>query len=842
MRAFWTSEFGLPECTDSLETHIEKNKNKNSASHDDGFACTSWRWHRVSALDAALGLCTGSKEGSFAKLDSAKEYYTCAMGVWQEISETAYNLKECTFDREGEYVSEGGEYFACVARQWKEIDSVSYELKICTHDRYGEYAKTKKGFYRCINSVWEEITEVDYTLKTCSSENAGEKATVEDDYYLCREGAWEKIDAVSYELGLCEESIEGTLDETKAYERYVCDKSEDSWAWRKLTESEAEFGICTQAKEGLAKESSSGDFVACSGRKWIEADETSANLGALCQETLENEVRWYGASVSFDDTEGVLEDPSQAYYFEQNVFPAKDAKFFECHNGKWETSTGIRWLYGANCAENIMNSYVSAEYDEQIGLHFNYSDSSFATVFTYAIIKTGTLATFGYDLLTNSEGDTLLYAICKNKDWEKISQGDYEQQEVCSESNLGKQSDGYKCTADGWKKLTKAELDLGECTSYLNDTYHAGYVCDYYDNNDWRSASAEERATGMVCSRTTEDTVVAGYVCAHFNDYTWRTATTAEKATGKVCRNILYESIINNYSCGEAGWRTASEAELATGMVCSRTRKDTVVAGYVCIVEGNRYTWRNATTAETATGELCGKNNLQKNGFSLQSHGYVCTESGWRRATTLEKQLGKVCTGSGYYKEKIIINSDTMYLCRNDTGLPEGWIRFATGDVFTEENGNSFKGILVGENMWMDRNVSYDAPKCYNDQDSNCVKYGGLYPKSVTDNSSHYCPSGWSIPIDDQIEELQKSDKRVPIPLTGYCKIESWTDSGDPKKWSCFKKGEQASFWLRPHNKDDDLINLLEINNSSWIFKESEVDSKGKYEKDVRYRALRCYI
>lgn len=117
LRAFWTSEFGLPECTDSLETHIEKNKNKNSASHDDGFACTSQRWHRVSALDAALGLCTGSKEGSFAKLDSAKEYYTCAMGVWQEISETAYNLKECTFDREGEYVSEGGEYFACVARQ-----------------------------------------------------------------------------------------------------------------------------------------------------------------------------------------------------------------------------------------------------------------------------------------------------------------------------------------------------------------------------------------------------------------------------------------------------------------------------------------------------------------------------------------------------------------------------------------------------------------------------------------------------------------------------------------------------------------------------------------------------
>lgn len=650
-------------------------------------------------------------------------------------------------------------------------------MKICTHDRYGEYAKTKKGFYRCINSVWEEITEVDYTLKTCTSENAGEKATVEDDYYLCREGAWEKIDAVSYELGLCEESIEGTLDETKAFERYVCDKSEDSWAWRKLTESEAEFGICTQAKEGLAKESSSGDFVACSGGKWIEADETSANLGALCQETLENEVRWYGASVSLDDTEGVFEDPSQAYYFEQNVFPAKDAKFFECHNGKWETSTGIRWLYGANCAENIMNSYVSAEYDEQIGLHFNYSDSSLATAFTYALVKANTLATFGFDLLTNSEGDTLLYAICKNKDWEKISQGDYEQQEVCSESNLGKQSDGYKCTADGWKKQTKAELDLGECTSYLNDTYHAGYVCDYYDNKDWRSASAEERATGMVCSSTTKDTLVAGYVCIYTNGWTWRIATTAEKAIG----------------------------------------------------------------------EVCDKSYPQTNGDSLQSHGYVCTKSDWRRATALEKRFGKVCTGTGS-STKLFIDSDTMYFCKDERNvfaeLPSGWIRFATGDVFTEKNGNSFKGILVGENMWMDRNVTYNAPKCYNDQDSNCVKYGGLYPKSAIGEQTYpdICPSGWRAPYDNAFKQL-KSSKQVPIPLTGYCKIESWTDSGDPKKWSCFKKGEQASFWLYARYQIAyDRINLLEINNSSWVFKESELTSSNKDDKDVRYRAIRCYF
>lgn len=726
LRAFWTSEFGLPECTDSLETHIEKNKNKNSASHDEGFVCTSLRWHRVSALDVALGLCTADKEGSFAKLDSAKEYYTCATGVWQEISETAYNLKECTAAREGEYTSEGGEFFACVARQWREIDSVSYELKMCTLDRFGEYAKTKNGFYRCINSSWEEISEVEYTLKTCSSENAGEKATIGDDRYLCLDGSWMPIDAATYELGLCDASKEGALDETEDFDRYVCEISGDSWAWRKLTETEAELGLCTADKEGSAKESSIDGFVACKNGKWIETDETSALLGDLCQEALENEVRWNGASFSYDDEDGILEDPTQPYYFDKNVFPAKEANFYECHNGKWESSTGIRWLYGANCAEGSMNSYYSADYDARIGLHFNFSDSSAAEILGYSIFKASTLSSFGFDLVINANGDTLHYAICKNKDWEKISEEDYEQQEVCSANTLGQQINEYKCTADGWVATSVENLGLGNCN---------------YDG-----LSSTELYSGYVCDTTTD------------GSYYWRTATTAEEAVGWTCS------------------------------VKMRTDNGT-----------------------------------------LPKHGYVCDSSGYRLPTTLEKRFGKACTNRGGSLSEII-DSDTIYHCPGQSSgmlgsyQGKGWLKFATGDVFYEGNGEAFDVTLVGSTLWMNKNVT-DGTTCYNDKETNCLTDGALFDGGY----KKFCPSGgWTSPDSTRFAALLNSGKTFPIQYSGYCKINSFDTRGNIKDYACYKRGKHATLWLNG-------LNNVQYEGKSWTYDYSD-------EYDYRYKPLRCVL
>ena len=95
---FWTGVYKLGACTDSLEETIKKNDNKQSDNYGAGYVCTSKHWHKATALDSDLGLCTAKMEGSFKEYKGGKstEYYVCRTGTWQKITETQFELKECT--------------------------------------------------------------------------------------------------------------------------------------------------------------------------------------------------------------------------------------------------------------------------------------------------------------------------------------------------------------------------------------------------------------------------------------------------------------------------------------------------------------------------------------------------------------------------------------------------------------------------------------------------------------------------------------------------------------------------------------------------------------------------
>ncbi|GBU23993.1 hypothetical protein R83H12_00613 [Fibrobacteria bacterium R8-3-H12] len=51
------------------------------------------------------------------------------------------------------------------------------------------------------------------------------------------------------------------------------------------------------------------------------------------------------------------------------------------------------------------------------------------------------------------------------------------------------------------------------------------------------------------------------------------------------------------------------------------------------------------------------------------------------------------------------------------------------------------------ENLNYDTNGSY----CYNNLESNCDRYGRLYERIVANTA---CPSGWHLPNDDELEEM----------------------------------------------------------------------------------------
>lgn len=172
---------------------------------------------------------------------------------------------------------------------------------------------------------------------------------------------------------------------------------------------------------------------------------------------------------------------------------------------------------------------------------------------------------------------------------------------------------------------------------------------------------------------------------------------------------------------------------------------------------------------KTETTATAGGNVTSNGGATVTARG-VCWNTSGNPTTSDDKTTDG--SGVGMFASNLTgLTESTTYFVRAyatnsiDTDFGDQ-VSFTTessgGEIvngsFTDSrDGNTYKVVTIGDQIWMAENLAYDAGDgcwAYNNDESNVATYGRLYDWGTANAA---CPNGWHLPTDTEWTELENA-------------------------------------------------------------------------------------
>ena len=154
----------------------------------------------------------------------------------------------------------------------------------------------------------------------------------------------------------------------------------------------------------------------------------------------------------------------------------------------------------------------------------------------------------------------------------------------------------------------------------------------------------------------------------------------------------------------------------------------------------------SASAKDTELEELSSSSVIASE--ATQSSSTICNDSLSSSAieSSSSSAIENASSSSTTRNDNSSSSSETTQSSSSSENISAGSVYDATAKTLTDlRDGKTYKTVTIGDQTWMAENLNYETENsyCYDDDPSNCSKYGRLYTWAA---AKTVCPSGWHLP------------------------------------------------------------------------------------------------